>query len=108
MDKKGSESNNQNKISKAVALKYEPSTDNAPTVVAAGRGAVADEIVKRASQHNVPIYKNPYIADALSLQNPGTEIPPELYEAVAEILVFIAQMDSDYRKKIIDGGEKIS
>ena len=104
MVKKSKEHNKQEKISKAVALKYEPSTDNAPTVVAAGRGVVADEIIKRASQHNVPIYKNPYIADALSLKSPGTEIPPELYEAVAEILVFIAQMDSDYREKIIDGG----
>lgn len=101
------DNNKEKEIKKAVALKYEPSNDNAPTVIAAGRGVIADEIIKIASQHNVPIHKNPYVADALSLKRPGTEIPAELYEAVAEILVFIAQVDNEYKEKIIDRGGNI-
>lgn len=96
-------SNKYEKIKKAVALKYNPSSDNAPTIVAAGRGEVAEKIIETAAEHRVPIHTDPAVADALSMKSPGSEIPVELYEAVAEILAFIALMDSEYNEKIIAG-----
>ncbi len=86
-------------IKKAAALKYEPFSDRAPKVVAAGRGEAAENILKKALEHDVPVHKDPSLADVLSIISPGYEIPPDLYEVVAEVLVFISQMDRDYGEK---------
>ncbi|WP_181699268.1 EscU/YscU/HrcU family type III secretion system export apparatus switch protein [Chthonobacter albigriseus] len=71
----------------AVALRYE--APNAPTVVATGRGYVADEIVERAREAGVAIEENPLLAQALSRLELDEEIPVELYRAVAEVVGFV-------------------
>ena len=73
----------------AVALSYDPS-DVAPKIVATGKGHVADKIIASA---NVPFYKDSKLADTLSKFEIGEAIPPELYEVVAEILVFVDGME---------------
>lgn len=74
---------------KAVALKYEPQKDNAPKVVAKGRGYIADKIIQMAKQHGVPLKEDETLVEILSKLDMYEEIPVELYKAVAEILVFV-------------------
>ena len=80
------------KIKTAVAIEYDP-MDAAPRVVASGRGAVAEKIIQQAKEHDVAIHKDSKLADTLSKLEIGDFIPPELYEVVAEILVFVDAMD---------------
>ncbi len=80
-----------NKKKKAVALKYEREKDNAPKVVAKGQGKIAERIIQKAKEHNIPIEENPELVEVLSKLDLYEEIPPKLYKAVAEILVFIYQ-----------------
>lgn len=80
------------KPKQAIALSYDPS-DNAPRVVASGRGAVAERIIEKAKESEVPVHEDTKLADTLSRLEIGDAIPPELYEAVAEILVFVDAMD---------------
>lgn len=76
----------------AVALAYEPG-DRAPKILAAGKGAVADRIVEEAQKNDVPLYQDHKLAETLSKLEIGASIPPELYEVVAEILVFVDDMN---------------
>lgn len=87
----------------AVALAYEPG-DGAPKILATGKGEVADRIIEKAKESNVPLYKDNKLADTLSKLQIGDAIPPELYDVVAEILVFVDDMDR--LKAKIDGGKK--
>ncbi|MDD5900990.1 MAG: EscU/YscU/HrcU family type III secretion system export apparatus switch protein [Lachnospiraceae bacterium] len=80
----------KNKI--AVALEYEPSED-APKIVASGRGYVAEKIIERAVEENVPLHKDDKLAGTLSKLEIGDAIPPELYEVVAEVLLFVDKVD---------------
>ena len=76
----------------AVALSYE-AEDLAPKILATGKGYVAHQIIEEAKKHNVPLYEDNELADTLSKLNIGDAIPPELYEVVAEILVFVNDME---------------
>lgn len=82
----------EQKPKQAVALSYDPD-DDAPKVVATGKGALAEKIIEEAKQAKVPVHKDSKLADTLSRLEIGELIPPELYEVVAEILVFVDQMD---------------
>ena len=68
-------------------MEYDPSED-APKVIASGRGLLAERIIERAKEADVPIHQDSKLADTLSRLEIGEMIPPELYEVVAEILVF--------------------
>ncbi len=83
---------------RAAALKYDPLRDDAPIISALGLGAVADKIIETAQAHDIPIVENDPLADVLSRLSIGDAIPPRLYEAVAQILIFISQKDGDYSK----------
>jgi flagellar biosynthesis protein len=72
----------------AVALKYDHEKDNAPTVTAKGARLTADQIVKIAEEHDIPLYKDPELVKMLSKIPLGDEIPQELYLAVAEVIAF--------------------
>lgn len=82
----------ETKIKQAIALEYNPSED-APKVVASGRGVLAERIIEKAKESDVPIHRDDKLADTLSRLEIGDAIPPELYEVVAEILVFVDSMD---------------
>ena len=82
----------EQKPKQAVALSSDPD-DDAPKVVATGKGALAEKIIEEAKQAKVPVHKDSKLADTLSRLEIGELIPPELYEVVAEILVFVDQMD---------------
>ncbi len=80
------------KVNQAIAIAYDPAED-APKILATGKGAVADRILEAAKENKVPVHKDSKLADTLSKLEIGEMIPPELYEVVAEILVFVDQMD---------------
>jgi len=76
----------------AVAIAYEPG-DVAPKILATGKGEVAERIIETAKENNVPFYQDHKLAETLSKLEIGDAIPPELYDVVAEILVFVDDMD---------------
>lgn len=78
---------------KAAALKYHSDSDRAPKVVAKGKGHVAKAIISRAEENQIPVYEDPKLADQLEKLSLGEEIPPYLYDVVAQVLVFIARLD---------------
>jgi flagellar biosynthetic protein FlhB len=74
----------------ACALKYDAETMQSPTVTAKGTELIAKKIIDIAVQHNVPVIDNPPVARALfRMVDINQQIPPELYKAVAEILLFV-------------------
>lgn len=91
---------NNDKPKQAIALAYDPAED-APKILATGKGKIAEKIIDEAKQARVPVHKDTKLADTLSKLEIGDMIPPELYEVVAEILVFVDQMDK-IRAKIDD------
>ncbi|RMG69040.1 MAG: flagellar biosynthesis protein FlhB [Nitrospirae bacterium] len=74
---------------KAAALKYERGSDNAPRVVASGKGEIARKIIEIAREHGIPIHHDPDLVEVLTTLELYEEIPPELYRAVAEILAYV-------------------
>lgn len=87
-----SKKENDGRVKQAIALEYDP-TDDAPRVVASGRGILAEKIIEKAQESDVPIHRDDKLADTLSRLEIGDMIPPELYEVVAEILVFVDSMN---------------
>lgn len=81
------------KPKQAIALAYDPNEDGAPRVVASGKGQIAEKIIEGAKENDIPIHEDSKLADTLSKLEIGEMIPPELYEVVAEILVFVDAMD---------------
>ena len=89
---RGDVAEKENRTKQAIALEYDPS-EEAPKVIASGKGILAERIIERAKEHDVPIHRDDKLADTLSRLQIGDMIPPELYEVVAEILVFVDSMD---------------
>lgn len=76
----------------AVAISYELG-DKAPKILATGKGELAEKIIEKAQENHVPFYRDDKLAQTLSKLEIGDTIPPKLYEVVAEILVFVDDMD---------------
>jgi flagellar biosynthesis protein len=83
----------------AVAMRYDVDRDKAPMILATGRGPIADEIVRVAEDNKIPLYEDPELAGLLSKLEMDTEVPPELYVLVAEVLFFVFQLDRMAEKK---------
>ena len=77
----------------AVALKYQAGTMDAPKVVAKGKGYVAENMLKTAKEHAIPIQEDPSLVEVLGKLDLDQQIPPELYQVVAEILAFVYRLD---------------
>jgi len=82
------------KKQRAVALKYESKSDNAPKVIAKGKGKSAEKIIDIAKKHNIFIHDDPDLIEVLSQLDIYEEIPTELYAVVAELLAFIYALNS--------------
>ncbi len=78
----------------ATALKYDRQNDDVPKLIAKGMGSVAQNIMDIADQNNIPTYNDEKLSKQLYNLSLGEGIPEELYEIVAQILVFIANVDS--------------
>ncbi len=87
------------KRKRAAALQYEKNYD-APIVTASGIGVIADKIVELAEENKVPVVENEELANLLTNVDVGNSIPVELYDAVAQIIAYIVDLD-----KLLDRGD---
>jgi len=85
----------RNKRNKAAALRYDQEKQAAPIVSASGKGLVADEIINRAKDNDVPVMEDASLTELLAELNINEEIPEELYQAVAEVFAFIYNADEE-------------
>jgi flagellar biosynthesis protein len=87
----------------AIAVRYDVEKDKAPLILASGRGAVADEILRIAEENKIPLYENRELANMLAKLEIDTEIPSQLYVLVAEVLFFVYRLDkmAEKREKLI-------
>lgn len=83
----------------AVALRYQPGKDAAPMIVATGKGSIAEEILKVAEENQIPLFEDQALSDLLSKLELDTEVPPELYVLVAEVLAFVYALDTMAAKR---------
>ena len=95
----GTGSFEENEITQAAALKYEPGSASAPVLAAFGEGHLAKKIVDIAKESGVPVMPDPSLASMLSKISVGDEISPDMYEAVAKVLAFVAEVDKRYGDK---------
>ncbi len=77
----------------AAALRYRDGQDQVPVVTAVGRGDLAAKIREIAAREKIPVYRDSVLAQALVKIGAGLEIPEELYQAVAHVLVHVARLD---------------
>ena len=75
-----------NEPMRAVALKYDG--ENAPVVTATGEGKIAEEIIRIAREHGIPLREDAMLAELLSELELGEEIPQILYRVIAEVIAF--------------------
>ena len=88
------EKNRQDRLrQRAVALRYDPNLDIAPKMLAKGAGVVAEKIMESAKDSDIPIHQDAALMDDLTRMDIGDNIPPELYDVVAQVLVFISDLD---------------
>ncbi|HHW70015.1 MAG TPA: hypothetical protein GX392_01510 [Clostridiales bacterium] len=93
---------NRERLIKAIALRYDhEKDDSAPKVVAKGQGHVASKMIERAKKHGISVVEDGRLVDSLMSIPIGQQIPTELYEAVAQIYVYLAKLD----EKVGEGRE---
>lgn len=90
----------EKKRKQAIAIQYNPD-EVAPKILASGTGIIADKIIEKAKSSDVPLYEDNKLTNTLSKLDIGEYIPPELYSIVAEILVFVDNLDK-IKGKIYD------
>lgn len=81
----------------AAAIRYDSAKNAAPAVTASGSGTIAEKIIELAQENGIPIKNDPDLVQVLSKLKVGSEIPVELYRAVAEILAFVYSLNEDQR-----------
>jgi flagellar biosynthesis protein len=77
----------------AVALTYNPTDSEAPKVIAKGKGIIAENILEKAKEHNIPIQEDPSLVELLGQLNIDQSIPEQLYQAVSEVFAYIYHLD---------------
>jgi flagellar biosynthesis protein len=88
----------ENKRAEAIALKYNQDQDLAPKVLAKGKGKIAENILEKAKELDIPVQKDPSLAELLGKLDINETIPDELYGAVAEVFAFIYKLDRNIER----------
>ncbi|MFB6466623.1 EscU/YscU/HrcU family type III secretion system export apparatus switch protein [Cytobacillus sp. Hz8] len=83
----------ENERKEAIALGYDTSEMDTPRVLAKGKGIIADNIIAKAEESNIPIQEDPSLVQLLSKLNINEDIPEELYQVVAELFAFVYRID---------------
>jgi flagellar biosynthesis protein len=89
---------NVNKRKQAIALQYEAERQHAPKIVAKGKGLIAENILEKAKEHDVPIQEDRNLVELLGNLDINESIPEELYQAVAEVFAFLYRVDKEAGK----------
>jgi flagellar biosynthesis protein len=87
------------KIRHAAALGYNDTKDQAPRVVARGKGEVAEQIIRHAVESGVPVMESEALVKALVKIDMDTLVPPQLYLAVAEVLAWVYRLDAEAQRE---------
>ena len=85
---------------RAAAISYDPEMHDAPILTAFGEGHIAERMIEVARESGVPIMPDPSLSSMLSKMSVGDEIPEELYEAVAKVLIFVSEVDRGYGERL--------
>ena len=85
------------KMKKAAALSYKQG-DTAPVITALGKGEIAERIIKTAEENDVPVFENSELVTTLLHLDLGQQIPQELYSVVAEVLVFVSDIEKNLKR----------
>ena len=93
-------SNEGKTIKEAVALTYTAERGSAPVITAMGRGLVAEKMLEKAKEFNIPIVSDSLLAHTLNQMELGEEIPQEFYAIVAQILVSVSKMDREFGEQL--------
>jgi len=91
---------NEKTITRAAAVSFDPNENDVPILAAFGEGFLARKIVEVAQESGVPILPDPSLSSMLKKISVGDEISPDLYEAVAKVLLFVGEIDRKYGEKI--------
>ena len=91
-------SKSKDTILNVAALKYDQNMNNAPCVVAAGTGHIAQKILQVAMENGVAIYHDDSAATLLAKLDLGQEIPPELYQIVVNIYISLLDLAEEKRR----------
>ena len=83
----------------AVAIQYDRATMPAPQLVAKGRGIVAEKLITMARENGIPIVEDKLLVEMLDKLNLNQQIPGELYQVVAEILVAVYKAEAGLKKR---------
>ncbi len=81
-------------MKKAVGLKYNGSKENAPKVIAKGKGETAKKIIDIAKKNDIPIKEDSDLVELLSKVEVDEQIPPNLYKAVAEVFSWLYRLSN--------------
>ncbi|MDF2606379.1 MAG: type secretion system protein [Bacillales bacterium] len=93
-----SPNNNAIKRKEAIALKYDVISENSPVVVAKGKGIIAENILSKAEENNIPIQRDDSLMEMLGNLEINEAIPEELYSVVAELFAYIYKIDKEAEK----------
>lgn len=74
---------------RAAVIRYDKDNGKTPTIVAQGRGAVAEKIIAKAKEHDIPMQEDALLLDNLLQLDLGSNVPPQLYQVVAEVLLLV-------------------
>lgn len=80
----------------AVALSYTPGESDVPKVIAKGKGKIAENILMKAEEYDVPIQEDPSLLELLGQLDINESIPEELYQAVSEVFAYIYHVDQQH------------
>lgn len=80
-------------MQKAVALAYKKNQDNAPRVIASGKGLLAQNIIAKAKDFNIPLFCNKNLVDSLLEIQINEEIPQILYDGVVEVFIWLNKLE---------------
>ncbi|MFV1922785.1 MAG: EscU/YscU/HrcU family type III secretion system export apparatus switch protein [Methylotenera sp.] len=86
--------NNTYPQQQAVALAYDDVSDFAPKVAAKGRGLIAEQIIAKAKENGVAVHESKELVAMLMQVDLDDHIPPSLYQAIAEILAWLYQIET--------------
>lgn len=84
-------------MDKGASLQYD---GKIPRITAIARGKLLETMIRIAQEYTIPVYRDPDLAECLTAMKEGSEIPVELYRAVAEVLAFCYRVNADFRKKV--------
>jgi flagellar biosynthesis protein len=96
--RKPSPSGSESDSDKAVSLEYDQDDDGAPVVTAKGEGQLAEKIIELAEENDIPLYEDEDLVELLYTLDLEEEIPPSLYEVVAEIFAFVYRLNEDQKE----------